>query len=56
MKVEINGKLIGVYQDHGGFFARFQPESEISEVQVPITSQDFHGLVFRDATLTLELK
>jgi hypothetical protein len=54
-KIEIKGRLIGVFQDETGFFARFESEDGL-ELHLPLTTSEFHGLVFRPAILTLEIK
>ncbi len=56
MKIEINGQLVGVYQENNNFFARVSTRIEggFHEVDFPITAEQFHKLNLTNVKLTLE--
>lgn len=54
--LEIEGRLTAVHQkDVGKFFAYFVTPAEV-EIEIPITSQQFHEMSLGKATLTIETK
>jgi len=54
--ITLSGKLLGVYQDGEGFFARFKPDNDY-EMDIPITREQFHKMgLGGKATLKLEVE
>ena len=41
----LKGKIVGVYHDERGKFARFVPEDKNHEIDIPITGEQFDSIV-----------